>query len=212
VIRVSVPSRVSVHGRVSVPSRVSVPRRVSVPSRGAVLGATAALLCATATATAPAFAQAPVPAAQLAGTFQMSGTVTVAHLVPGEHAGEAVARTWTFTPLCATAPCATVQLVRTRATGTDTLTLTAVSSNAYAGTGSFYAPLRCAGRLYGLGEMIPFRITVQVTATAPGAAGGPPVASAISATYVNKTRVNLTPCLALLGHDAARYTGQPVAG
>jgi hypothetical protein len=154
----------------------------------------------------------PAPAAQLQGTFTMSGTVTVAHLVLGEHVGEAVERTWTFTPLCATAPCATVQLVRTRATGTDTLTLTAVGSSTYTGTGRFFAPLRCAGRIYRPGEMIPFRITVHVTATAPGAAGGPPVASAISATYVNTSRVDLTPCLTLLGHDAARYTGQPAAG
>jgi hypothetical protein len=170
----------------------------------------AAVACAAAVGAAQA--QTTAPAAQLQGTFQMSGTVTVAHLVRGEHVGEAVQRTWTFTPLCATAPCATVQLVRSRATGTDTLTLIALAPTSYTGTGRFYAPLRCAGRIYRPGEMIPFRITVHVTATARGAAGGPPVASTITATYVNAARVDLTPCLALLGHDAARYSGQLVAG
>ena len=33
------------------------------------------------------------------------------------------------------------------------------------------------------------------------------LASQISATYVNKTRLNLTRCVIVLGHDSARYTG-----
>jgi hypothetical protein len=154
----------------------------------------------------PAAAQPVAPATRLAGTFQMSGTVTVAVNVRGEHAGETVQRTWTFTPACPAGPCATVQLVRARAAGTDTLTLTAVAPNVYSGKGRFYVPLRCAGRIYRPGEAVPFRIRVRVTATSP-AAGGGTMATAITATYVNRRRLNLTPCLALHGHDAARYTG-----
>lgn len=155
--------------------------------------------------------QPPAPATQLQGTFQMNGTVTVAQFVRGEHVGEAVQRSWTFTPLCAVGTCASVRLVRSRATGTDTLTLTAVGPSAYAGTGQFTAPLRCAGRIYRPGQAIPFRIMVHVTATGP-APGGGTIATAISARYVNRARQNLTPCVAVLGHDAARYTGSLVAG
>jgi hypothetical protein len=158
-----------------------------------------------------AVAQAPAPATQLAGTFQMSGRVTVAHLIRGEHVGELVQRTWTFTQMCATAPCATVGLVRSRASGGDTLTLTFLGPGVYAGTGVFYAPLRCAGQIYPTGEVIPFKITVHVTGTTP-TPGGVPTVSAIRASYVNTSRANQTPCLALLGHDAARYTGQLASG
>ena len=146
-------------------------------------------------------AQTPAADALLTGKFQMSGRVTAAYNVRGERVGQVVARTWTFTPQCATAPCAAVQLVRGRATGVDTLTLQQTRPGAYAGSGVFYAPLRCSGRVYPRGEEIPFRITVRVTAT------NGPTASAISATYVNRERTNLTPCLGVLGHDSARYVG-----
>ena len=158
-----------------------------------------------------ALAQPSTPTAELQGTFQMSGRVTAAYLVRGEHVGESVQRTWTFTQMCATAPCATVGLVRSRAAGGDTLTLTFVGPGVYAGTGVFYAPLRCAGQIYPTGEVIPFKITVFVTGTMQTPSGVPAV-SAISASYVNASRANQTPCLALLGRDAARYTGQVVAG
>ncbi len=139
------------------------------------------------------------PAPQLQGTFQMTGTVTVANNVRGERVGEIVHRTWTFTPQCPTAPCATVRLVRQRATGTDTLTLHQTGPDSYAGAGRFFAPLRCTGRVYRPGQVVPFKITVHVTATGH-----------LNATYVNRSRVNLTPCIGVLGHDAARYTGLPI--
>jgi hypothetical protein len=139
--------------------------------------------------------------ALLKGTFQMSGRVTVAANVRGERVGQLVTRTWTFTPQCATAPCATVQLIRGRAGGTDTITLERNPTGTYAGSGVFDAPLRCSGHIYPHGQEIPFRITVRITAT-NGA-----TASAISATYVNRERTNLTPCIGVLGHDSARYTG-----
>ena len=58
---------------------------------------------------------------------------------------------------------------------------------------------------------IPFQIRVHVTATGP-AAGGGTVATAITASYVNTSRLNLTPCVAVLGHDAATYTGTLAPG
>jgi hypothetical protein len=148
-----------------------------------------------------ASAQTPATDALLNGTFQMSGRVSVAANVRGERTGQVVTRTWTFTPQCTTAPCATVQLVRGRANGTDTIILGQTSTGTYAGSGVFYAPLRCSGRVYPRGQEIPFRITVRITAT------DGTTASAISATYVNRQRTNLTPCIGVLGHDSARYTG-----
>ena len=182
------------------------PRRVLTALALAVVSAT---VTASAAATLPASAAAqPTSVADLSGTFQMSGKVTVAHNVRGEHAGQLVQRTWMFTPQCTVAPCASVRLVRSRAIGGDTVTLTLQNTAAetYAGTGVFYAPLRCAGRIYPQGQEIPFRITVRVTATTGTKA------SAISATYVNRSRINLTPCIGVLGHDSARYVGQPAAG
>jgi hypothetical protein len=148
-----------------------------------------------------ASAQGPTSDALLKGTFQMSGRVTVADNVRGERVGQVVTRTWTFTPQCATAPCATVQLVRGRAAGTDTITLQQTPAGTYTGSGLFYAPLRCSGRIYPRGQEIPFRITVRITATNGSEA------SAISANYVNRRRTNLTPCIGVLGHDSAHYVG-----
>jgi len=171
----------------------------------AVAAAGASVVPALAPALAPAQV-APGTEARLGGTFQMNGRVTVERYVRGEHVGEVVQRTWAFTPLCATGPCAQVSLVRGRATGTDSLILNQTTPGRYAGSGRFFAPLECAGRVYASGEEVPFTINVTVTATTT-AADGTTVASAINATYVNKTRLNLTPCVLVLGHDSARYTG-----
>jgi hypothetical protein len=161
----------------------------------------AATLLAILALAGAASAQTATSDALLKGTFQMSGRVTVAHNVRGERVGQLVTRTWTFTPQCANAPCPTVQLVRGRTGGSDTLTLQQTRTGAYAGSGRFYAPLRCSGRIYPRGQEIPFRITVRITAT------DGTNASAISATYVNRERTNLTPCIGVLGHDSARYVG-----
>jgi hypothetical protein len=155
----------------------------------AALPALAAIAAFAATAAAQ-------PAPQLQGTVQMTGTVTVAHNVRGEHVGDVVHRTWTFIPQCPTAPCPTVQLVRQRASGTDTLILHQTGPTTYAGAGLFEAPLRCSGRVYPSGQAVPFKITVRVTSTGQ-----------VSASYINRQRTNLTPCIGVLGHDSARYTG-----
>jgi hypothetical protein len=146
------------------------------------------------------------PDYRLDGSFQMTGRVTVADHVRGERVGELVHRTWAFTPLCATGPCAQVRLVRSRATGADTLILTQSSPGHFAGSGRFFAPLKCAGTVYPSGVEIPFRVTVGVTETAT-AADGTVVATGVDATYVNTSRLNLTPCVFVPGHDSARYSG-----
>ena len=73
-----------------------------------------------------------------------------------------------------------------------------------------FAPLRCAGRTYRHGERVPFTITVRITAAA--SVNGVIVATRLRATYVNRTRINLTPCVVAPGHDAATYRGQPATG
>ena len=151
---------------------------------------------------------APVQS-RLAGTYQMTGRVTTASDVRGEHVGEVVQRTWMFTPLCVTGPCAQVRLYRGRANATDTLILTQTSPGHYAGTGRFLAPLKCGGTVYSMGEEVPYQINLQITATTT-APDGTMLAQQISATYVNKSRLNLTRCVVVLGHDAARYTGSDV--
>lgn len=157
-----------------------------------------------------ALAGTPVPTAtaHLGGTFVLAGTVTVARNVRGEHRGEGLHRTWTFTPGCATGPCTTVTLVRPRAGGTDRLVLSQNSPGYYVGYSSFYRPLRCGSRIYARGERVPFRITVRITQAL--VSNGQVIASRINASYRNRVRYNLTPCVAYLGHDAASYHGHIV--
>lgn len=151
-------------------------------------------------------AQSPLThTARLQGQFDLNGRITVAHRVSGEHAGETVVRTWTFTPLCPAGPCATVALTRQREAGTDTLVLNVVAADVYAGRGRFYAPLRCGGRTIRRGEAVPFKITVHITGAA--LEGQVPVATNLTATYVNRKRTNRTRCVAKPGHDAAVYRG-----
>jgi hypothetical protein len=175
--------------------------------RGPIAALAAALACAAGAGAATA-QPAPIQS-RLAGTYQMMGKVTVAHHVRGEHDGEVVQRTWTFTPLCLSGPCAQVRLFRGRVNATDTLILTETSPGHYAGTGRFFAPLKCARTVYGTGEEVPYQLKLHVTATAT-APDGTVLAQQISATYVNKSRLNLTRCVIVLGNDSARYTGTDV--
>jgi hypothetical protein len=172
---------------------------------------TVVVLAATLALARGATAQPTPTEARLAGTYQMTGRITAAKYVRGEHVGETIQRTWMFTPLCVSGPCAQVRVYRGRRTATDTLILTETSPGHYAGTGAFYAPLACAGKVYSSGEEVPFTINVAITATTT-APDGTFLASQISATYVNTTRLNLTPCVIVLGHDSARYQGTDITG
>jgi hypothetical protein len=163
-------------------------------------------VAASLAAAPPARAQPPLAGtARLEGSFQLTGRVTVARHVLGERVGDTVLRTWTFSPLCEVGPCQSVALTRQRAAGIDHLVLHLTSVNQYAGTGRFYAPLWCAGRIVAKGESVPFRIRVQITGAA--LANGVSIATHLTASYTNRTRTNLTRCVAVPGHDAAVYQG-----
>ncbi len=177
--------------------------------RGRALAVAAGLLVPAVAAPAALAQPGSGTESRLAGTYQMTGRVTAADDVRGEHVGEVVQRTWTFTPLCVAGPCAQVRLFRGRANDTDTLILNQTSPGHYSGTGRFFAPLKCAGAVYSMGEEVPYRINLQVTATTT-LPDGTVLAQQISATYVNKSRLNLTRCVIVLGHDSARYTGADV--
>lgn len=175
---------------------------------------TAGLTLALAAAPGPlSMAAADTPAApgsaRLLGPYDLAGHVTVAKRVLGERAGQNFHRTWTFFPTCRAGSCATVGLVRTRAGGSDRLTLHREAPGSYSGAGRFIAPLRCGRRTYARGQAVPFTVTVRVTA-AVALSSGEVVATRVSASYTNSSRTNLTPCFAVLGHDAATYHGHSV--
>jgi len=181
---------------------------VSVAARSAALAA--GLMLVGGLGTAQAATPAPVASATLQGSFSLAGRITVAKNIPGERRGATVKRTWTFSPGCASGPCPTVGLLRNRASGIDRVTLAQVGPGVYVGNGVFDAPLRCGRRTYRPGERAPFTIRVHITAA--NVAGSGVVATRIDATYVNPSRTNLTPCVAFLGHDSARYHGYLAAG
>jgi hypothetical protein len=156
----------------------------------------------------PALAAVPPPspaAARLQGQFLLAGRVTAADNVRGVRVGQSVLRKWTFAPRCALGACATVGLVRERRGGTDRLVLHRRSPAYYVGSGAFYAPLNCGGRTYKRGQLVPFTITVRVTAAKAVTVGV--VATRVRASYTNRGRTNLTPCVMAPAHDAASYHG-----
>ena len=155
----------------------------------------------------PAAASSQAPAANLQGTFAMGGVVTKAVHVLGEYRGESVTRSWTFTPGCASGDCEQVVLQRQRSSGLvlDQLVLDATGSNTYAGQGQFWVPVRCAGHVIAQGGIANEEIEVQITQTTT--IGSTVFATAITATYTNPSRVNLTGCPGGIGRDAASYTG-----
>lgn len=172
---------------------------------GGLAGAGPSLTGSSAGASAPV----PIAAARLTGSFVLAGRVTVADNISGEHRGEVVQRTWTFSSSCAAGPCSRVTLVRQRARGSDRLVLHRQAPGYYVGYSNFFRPVRCGSRVYRPGERVPFRITVRVT-QALLATGGTVIASRVNATYRNQVRYNLTPCVAYLGHDAASFHGHVV--
>jgi hypothetical protein len=160
---------------------------------------------------APAPTPSPAGDARVIGTFQMSAHITVARNVSGERAGQTLARSWTLTASsCVGSVCQTLLLDRERSAGIEeTLTLTRIAAGAYAGSSSFYSPLRCRGRIHPHGSRVPYRITLAV-ATAE-AVQGIAFARQITATYVNPKRSDTTRCPLGPSHDAATYSGSAVA-
>lgn len=147
---------------------------------------------------------------RLAGEFAMSGRITAAHAVPGERVGESVTRTWVLVPLCPAGQCQTELLVRTRATGFDELKLHRKAGvfDRWTGKGSFFAPLECRSRIYRHGEDVFF--TVEVRIAAAMLFDGLPFATELEAGYTSYRQTNRTPCVSVVGHDAAVYTGKLV--
>jgi hypothetical protein len=135
----------------------------------------------------------------------MTGRVTVADDIPGERAGQTVRRTWSLSSHCRAKQCPTATLTRKRSAGTDRITLKRRSPAYYVGSGHFYAPVRCGSHSYSHGALVPFTIAVRITAAVPF--GPLAQATKVRATYLNRSRTNLTPCVSALGHDSARYTG-----
>jgi hypothetical protein len=175
--------------------------------------AVAAALAVAGLVAAPASGGAGLLAsARLQGVFAMSGRITDAVNTGGEHRGEVVRRTWTFTSPCRAGACPTVALTRTRSRTNpariDRLVLHRRSPGFYSGTATFLAPVRCAGRRYAKGEAVPFSITVRVTDAQT--VDGQVLASRVRAFYRNPQRIGLTKCLSAAAHDAARYTGKLV--
>lgn len=143
---------------------------------------------------------------RLGGTFEMRGRITEANGPPGEHVGEHIRRTWYFTPKCPTGQCSQVGLRRRRGeVNNQRLTLALDSRGHYSGRSYFFAPLRCGGTTYPLGEQVYFEVDVQITRATW--VQHRLFATSLNASYQTRREVNRTRCVGALGGDAAVYSG-----
>jgi hypothetical protein len=141
----------------------------------------------------------------------MRGRITTAVRVRGERRGQRITRIWVFIGhSCGARFCGALTLVRQRGQGSanSTITLRHLSGGSYGGQGSFRSGLRCLGRSYPRGLLVPYRITVRVLQSAE--VQGIMFARRISASYVNRRRIDQTKCPLGPSHDAARYIGVTV--
>jgi PKD domain len=171
-------------------------------------GAAAVVLAVAVTlATAGPARAAGVADARIAATFLMHGRIVTAVRVRGERRGQSVTRRWTFTGVsCPGRVCARLTLRRQRSANRyDRVTLSRVGVGSYAGRGRFTSALRCRGRRYPRGLVVPYNVRVQVRQVV--AIEGIPFASRLSAVYINRRRIDRTRCPIGPSHDAARYTG-----
>lgn len=162
-------------------------------------------------ALAPGAGQARAVNARVLGTFSMRASVTAAVGVRGEHPGQVLTRRWVISAsACRQDVCARLRLRRQRSDGQHSdMTLRQTGVGRYKGTGVFYVPLRCEGRVYRRGSRAPYRISLTVVAATE--VGGVLFARRITATYVNAARTDATPCPLGPSHDAARYRGIAVS-
>lgn len=180
---------------------------MSVPGNRLMLGVLAGLgflvgMGTPAGATRPRRVDARVSAA-----FVMHGRILTAVRVIGEHRGQRITRRWTFTGrACTRKLCRRLLLTRERSAGLyDHLVLSRTGVGRYAGTGRFYVGLQCRGAIYPHGQVVPYRVTVDVRHAVT--VEGIPFASALTATYTNPRRSDRTICPTGPSHDAARYSG-----
>jgi hypothetical protein len=146
--------------------------------------------------------------ARIQGRFVMIGRITQAVDVKGEHKGQRLKRRWTFRALGCSggSRCRRLRLHRQRSAGiVNTLNLKRDGVGRFAGTGTFYAGLRCAGQKYPRGELVPYRVTVRVLSAFR--IGKVIYAYTIAATYRNRMRIDRTACPLGASHDAATYVG-----
>ncbi|HET9073969.1 MAG TPA: hypothetical protein VFN48_05265 [Solirubrobacteraceae bacterium] len=142
------------------------------------------------------------------GRFSVTGRITHAVGIPGERPGERIRRVWTIVPRdCRESDCARLELTRTRAAGHRArMILHRVGFGLYRGTSRFDAPVRCLGRVAPHGSVVPYLITLRVTAFA--LVDGLRLATAFRATYFNPRRIDHTICPLGDVHDAARYVAR----
>jgi PKD domain-containing protein len=146
--------------------------------------------------------------ARVEGRFTMRAVITTAVDVRGEYRGQRLNRTWRIRPSgCRLDVCTVLHLRRTRGHGRSLqITLRRGRDGDYVGDGVFFATLSCRGRIYRHGARVPYTIRLRVTGTRT--VGGIRFARRIAATYVNRRRIDRTPCLFGVSHDAARYRGR----
>ncbi|HEY2320648.1 MAG TPA: PKD domain-containing protein [Solirubrobacteraceae bacterium] len=186
---------------------------MTAPIRHGALGVLTGLALACAGASmlvlvgAGAARAAGVTDARISTSYVMHGRVTTAIRVRGEHRGQRVTRRWTFTGLsCTGSVCEKLALRRQRSAHRyDRLTLSRVGVGSYAGSGRFYVGLRCRGRRYRRGLVVPYRITVEVAQAV--AVQSIAFAGQLTATYTNLRRIDRTRCPVGPSHDAALYSG-----
>lgn len=168
----------------------------------ALLVGVAVLLAAAGAARAAGVADARITA-----TYVMHGRITTAVRVRGERRGQSITRRWTFIGSgCAGSVCPRLSLRRQRSAHRfDRLTLSRVGVGSYVGSGRFSSALRCRGRRYRHGLVVPYTVRVQVTQVVR--IEGIAFAGQLSAAYTNRRRVDHTRCPLGPSHDAAQYIG-----
>jgi hypothetical protein len=181
-------------------------RHGAIGLRAAAVPVAAAVLLA-AVGPARAAGTTGVADARISTTYVMHGRIVTAVRVRGEHRGQPITRRWRFTGIdCVGSVCRRLTLRRHRgAHHVDRLTLSRVGVGSYVGDGRFTAPLRCRGRRYPRGLIVPYTITVLVRQAVP--VEGIVFASQLSAVYANRRRIDHTPCPLGPSHDAAWYVG-----
>lgn len=167
----------------------------------------ALVLGAACLAPAPVALAAALPA-RVEGRFTMRAVITTAVDVRGEYRGQRLYRTWRIHPSgCRLDVCTVLHLRRTRGYGRSLqITLRRRRDGDYVGGGVFFETLSCRGRIYRRGARVPYTIRLRVTGTRT--VGGIRFARRVAASYVNRRRIDRTPCLLGVSHDAARYRGR----
>lgn len=147
--------------------------------------------------------------ARVGGTFVMSGVVTVAVDVRGERPGERVTRRWVISARGCSGGSVCDKLLLTRNRGPvrgSFVVLRRVGRGRFRGVGAFWSALRCLGHTHRLGSRAPYTIALSVTRRRR--IGSVWYATALRATYANRSRSDGTRCPLGPAHDAARYEGR----